>query len=76
VEPKLRTVIWDFGGEPIPPPILDDVRRVIEHALPDPLVSLLAPGEREALIRRGKAVLASGNFPVDHSGMRYPWPLV
>src|SRR5215475_5521703 len=26
--PKLRTVIWDFGGEPIPEHFLADIRRV------------------------------------------------
>jgi uncharacterized repeat protein (TIGR03843 family) len=76
VEPKLRTVIWDFGGEPIPAPLLDDVRHLIDAALPDPLASLLAPDEREALVRRGRALIAQGVFPIDHSGMRYPWPLV
>jgi len=76
VDPKLRTVIWDFGGEPIPQPILDDVRRLLGAELPDALVALIAPDEREALIRRGRALLASGTFPTDRSGMRYPWPLV
>jgi uncharacterized repeat protein (TIGR03843 family) len=76
VDPKLRTVIWDFGGEPIPAHWLTDVRRIAEGEIPDPLVALLERDERNALIGRGRAVLADGVFPVDHSGMRYPWPLV
>ena len=27
---KLRTVIWEFGGEPVPPELLTDVRRLAE----------------------------------------------
>ena len=76
VDPKLRTVIWDFAGEPIPAPLLDDVRRVIDAELPDALAALLVSDEREALVDRGRALLDDGIFPVDRSGMRYPWPLV
>ena len=76
VDPKLRTVIWDFGGEPIPSPLLADVRRLVDGDLPAPLVALLTRDERNSLIGRARAVLADGVFPVDHSGMRYPWPLV
>jgi uncharacterized repeat protein (TIGR03843 family) len=76
VDPKLRTVIWDFGGEPIPAGLLDDVRRIVEGGLPDALAALLTRDERNALIGRGRVLLADGVFPVDHSGMRYPWPLV
>jgi uncharacterized repeat protein (TIGR03843 family) len=76
VDPKLRTVIWDFGGEPISAALLDDVRRVVESDLPAELAALLSRDEREALVQRGRAVVSAGVFPVDHSGMRYPWPLV
>jgi uncharacterized repeat protein (TIGR03843 family) len=76
VQPKLRTVIWDFGGEPIAAPLLDDVRRVIEADLPDALAALLTRDERAALVARGRELLDEGVFPVDSSGMRYPWPLV
>jgi uncharacterized repeat protein (TIGR03843 family) len=76
VEPKLRTVIWEFGGESIAPAWLDDIRRVIERDLPAPLAALLEPDERQALIDRGREVLEDGVFPIDASGMRYPWPLV
>jgi uncharacterized repeat protein (TIGR03843 family) len=76
VDPKLRTVIWDFGGEPIPDALLDDVRALLARDLPDALAALLAPDERAALLRRARALLDEATFPVDHSGMRYPWPLV
>jgi uncharacterized repeat protein (TIGR03843 family) len=76
VEPKLRTVIWDFGGEPIPPALLADVQRLLDADVPDALAALLSRDERRALLERGRHLVAGGVFPIDHSGMRYPWPLV
>ena len=32
--------------------------------------------ERDALRTRARALLSEGRFPVDHTGRRYPWPLV
>jgi uncharacterized repeat protein (TIGR03843 family) len=75
VEPKLRTVIWEFGGEPVPGELLVDVARV-EAAPPAELVALLDPEEVAALQRRCRAVLRRPTFPVEHSGRCYPWPLV
>ncbi len=75
-ETKLRTVIWDFGGEPIPTPLLDDVRRVLRGSVPAPLADLLDPAERRALLARARGVLKVGRFPLDTTGHRYPWPLV
>jgi uncharacterized repeat protein (TIGR03843 family) len=73
---KLRTVIWDFGGDPIPPALLDDVRRVLRRSVPEPVAQLLDRDEREALLERARAVMKVGRFPTDTSGRRYPWPLV
>ena len=75
-EPKLRTVMWDFGGEPIPGGLLDDLRRPVRAGLPAPLVALLRPDEREALTARVRAVVKHGRFPVNEGGRGYPWPLV
>ena len=75
-EPKLRTVIWDFGGEPIARDLLDDVRRFLKTELPEPLAELLDPVERKALLARTSALVETARFPVDESGHRYPWPLV
>ena len=75
-EPKLRTVIWDFAGEPIPPPLLEDVRRFLAEGLTTPLAAVLAPGERQALRVRARAVLRRGRFPTNDGGRHYPWPLV
>src|SRR5438132_3130384 len=76
VQPKLRTVIWDFGGEPIPPGMLEDVRRVARAKLPKPLAALLDPAEQKALRARASALAGAECFPVDSEGHRYPWPLV
>jgi uncharacterized repeat protein (TIGR03843 family) len=75
-EPKLRTVIWEFGGEPIPDAMLEDVRRFARAKLPKPLVALLDGPEQKALRARAGEVVASECFPVDTGGHRYPWPLV
>jgi uncharacterized repeat protein (TIGR03843 family) len=75
-DPKLRTVIWNFGGEPIPDPLLADIRRVFEADLPRPLADLLDSGERRALAARARAILRAAHFPRDDAGHRYPWPPV
>jgi uncharacterized repeat protein (TIGR03843 family) len=73
---KLRTVIWEFGGQPLPPDVLRDFRRLLTRQLPAPLADLLAPAEREALLRRARALVEHGSFPADRTGHRYPWPPV
>ncbi len=73
---KLRTVIWEFGGEPVPAPVLDDIARLVDDGLSPPLVALLDPFERDAVLTRARALVREGCFPVDHTGRRYPWPLV
>jgi len=76
VEPKLRTVIWDFAGEVVPGAILDDLRRLGAAPLPEPLAELLDPDERKALLARVKALARAGRFPADAMGHRVPWPPV
>jgi uncharacterized repeat protein (TIGR03843 family) len=73
---KLRTVIWEFGGEDIPDHLLVDVERFVERGVPDGLAELLDPFERDALLARGRALVRERRFPIDGSGRRYPWPLV
>ncbi|MEZ5204490.1 MAG: SCO1664 family protein [Acidimicrobiales bacterium] len=73
---KLRTVIWEFGDEPLPSELALDLARFVEAPLPTSLHEALDPFERDALAARANALLADGRFPVDHSGRRIPWPLV
>ena len=71
---KLRTVIWEFGGEEIPDAILDAVARVAD--LPLDVASLLDGEETAAYAERVQWLLEHRRFPIDPSGRRYPWPLV
>jgi len=75
-EPKLRTVIWDFGGERIAKELLADVRRVVAMGVPPTLGTLLDAGEQAALLARARAVTRARRFPSDDGGHRYPWPLI
>ena len=72
---KLRTVIWEFGGEEIPEAMLNAVERVAE-SLPLDVSSLLDSDEVAAFSERVAWLLEHRRFPVDPSGRRYPWPLV
>jgi len=76
VEPKLRTVIWDFAGEPVPPALLTDIERVASGA-PKELDGLLSPAEQAAVVARAAAVVRIGRYPDPSPGARpFPWPLV
>ncbi|MGA7203649.1 MAG: SCO1664 family protein [Specibacter sp.] len=72
---KLRTVIWEFAGEPIPENLLADIAR-LAGAVPADLAELLDAAEVTALQRRADRLLRQGVLPVNRTGMRYPWPLV
>jgi uncharacterized repeat protein (TIGR03843 family) len=76
VEPKLRTVIWEFADEPLPPAVVDDLKRLAGKALPAAVRELLAPEECAVLLKRTRALLKAGRFPVDTIGRGYPWPPV
>ena len=72
---KLRTVIWEFGGERVPDDVLQDVGRVAD-CVPLEVATLLDDDEVAALQRRAATLVDRGKFPIDTSGHRYPWPLV
>ena len=76
VEPKLRTVIWEFGGTKFSGAEADDINRVIAQA-PEIFRELIAQDEIDALIRRARYVLSKKSLPDIEPDMRpYPWPLV
>jgi len=60
----------------VPDDLLADVDRLATDGLTPPLMALLDTFERDALLTRARALARDGCFPVDHTGRRYPWPLV
>jgi uncharacterized repeat protein (TIGR03843 family) len=76
VEPKLRTVIWEFADEPLPPTVVGDLERLVAAALPAAVRELIAARECAVLLKRARALLKAGRFPVDTIGRGYPWPPV
>jgi len=72
---KLRTVIWEFGGEPLSDDLRERVRAVAVEP-PAALHELLEADEVEAVIDRARLLAEGGMFPVDSTGQRYPWPMV
>ena len=79
-EPKLRTVIWDFVGEPIPADMARDLRslhgRLTAGPLHDRLLDLLTAREVDAAADRTASLLGSGCFPEPGPGRPFPWPVV
>lgn len=73
---KLRTVIWDFAGEELPPELRHDLRGFTRAGLPPSLTQTLTERERSAVMARADALASAGRFPVDDTGRRWPWPLV
>jgi uncharacterized repeat protein (TIGR03843 family) len=75
-DPKLRTVIWDFAGEPLADQDRRDLEQLAGRELPASLTSLLHRDERRALEGRIERVLQAGRLPAPRSDRPYPWPLV
>ena len=72
---KLRTVIWDFGGEEIPDDILAPISAFAEN-IPVNVAALLTDDEIEAMRERAQWLLDYGVFPSPESRYQYPWPLL
>ncbi len=77
-EPKLRTVIWDFIGDPLEEGTRADVRRLAGEIrggqVRDELSNLLAPVELAALAERADTVAAAVRFPEPGPDRPFPWP--
>ena len=77
-EDKLRTVVWDFAGEDIPPELLSalgSLRSALTSNLSVDLQPYLSPDELAALAARADLLLASGKFPLLPEDRRaYPYP--
>ncbi len=72
---KIRTVIWEFGGEVLPESIRQAVEPLITN-VPLEVATLLTTQEVLAMSERAKWLIDGAAFPVDPSGRHYPWPLV
>ncbi len=78
---KLRTVIWEFAGQPIPVSLLVDLRALQARLATkgpevEALSRLLSRRELEALRRRLNDVLTTAKFPEPGSYRSVPWPPV
>ena len=77
-EPKLRTVLWLFAGNPIPRELLDAVSRLetaVAGSLGDRIEVLLGREERNALAQRTTSLLMARTHPlppIDRPPV--PWP--
>ncbi|MDQ4005140.1 MAG: SCO1664 family protein [Actinomycetota bacterium] len=76
----LRTVIWEFAGEPVPPDLLDDIRGLHrdlrEGNLTARLLGLLSAAELDAMVLRAQELIAAERFPSPGPGRSQPWPAV
>jgi hypothetical protein len=77
--PKLRTVIWDYCGEPIPAHLVAALRSlrgdpVRMSALEHGVRPLLADQEWEALLQRWDRLLKNPCFPNLDPYRNVPWP--
>ncbi|MBU5423834.1 SCO1664 family protein [Cellulomonas hominis] len=79
VEPRLRTVLWGWVGEPLDPAEQAGVERVaggLDGDLGAALAGLLAEAEVTALAGRCARLLREGRFPGPEGDMpAVPWPL-
>ncbi|NJL93440.1 MAG: SCO1664 family protein [Anaerolineae bacterium] len=82
VVPKLRTVIWNFAGDPLPADLSPTVEALGQQlcdsstALYGLLAQLITPQEIEAMVTRVQRLLKAGKFPKPGHGPSYPWPPV
>ncbi len=79
-EGKLRTVIWNYARESLPPQIEDDLRALrpaLEPGAPvrTALDRLLSKREVAALHNRLDRLLQAGRFPEPGPERAIPWPL-
>ncbi len=78
---KLRTVIWDFAGDPVPGWILNDLYQLVEvfgapDGLRNQLNGLLESEEVEAVLHRLEQLLERPVFPLPGPRRSVPWPWI
>ena len=78
-EPKLRSALWEFYQEPIPPERLADVRGLLDSAqrrggLEAELKDLLTRGEVHGFFTRAERVIETGSYGQVQAYRRRSWP--
>ena len=79
---KLRTVMVEFWGKPIPDALVGDLQALLDalespsHKLPRLLADLIAPQELDALTRRLEIILQRRRLPMLDPYRNVPWPWV
>lgn len=80
VEPRLRTILWGWVGEPLRDEEVDGVRRLLgglDGVLGARLAQLLEPEEVEAFAARCERLVRERRFPEPEGDMpAIPWPPV
>lgn len=77
--PKLRSVIWEFAGQPLDGGVVEGMRRLLDALggdLRSGLAPLLSNGEIGAIEARTERLLRGGCYPAPGPGRPYPWPVV
>lgn len=75
VQPKLRTVLWDYCGDPIPEELRQDLRRLVRHqqVVQAVLRPYLSGSELRALFRRAADLLLQPDFPYPTQRRHIPY---
>ncbi len=78
---KLRTVIWDYQGQPVPEGLIDEVcefgeRLRRDEALRGELLALITPGELAKLEQRVAFIDRERVYPPPPPYRPYPWPMI
>lgn len=80
IEPKLRTVIWAFAEQPIPPFVLEQLEELRAAftcgELPARLAPLLSQEEIAETEARLEYLLLTKKYPAPEGRFSIPWPLV
>jgi uncharacterized repeat protein (TIGR03843 family) len=78
-EPKLRTVLWGWIGEPLPAEVVEKLhalRSDIDGKLGEVLSEHLTGFEIQSIVNRTEQLLSDGVFPTPSDDWRaVPWPL-
>ncbi len=75
-EPKLRTVLWGWAGDPLPDRELARLHRLLATVDTDRLCRLLSDVEVAALLGRAEELISAGTYPLPpYERYPLPWPL-